>query len=517
MKNYNKQDIIDNLARLFKDVSKPRRAALIGVKIEKILSRYHENISNQHIAQSLITQYGSEALLAKNKVFESVIFSLNDKDINDLAKFLKISSIEGDLYENIVNLVSKKYDKFLEYFNQPDYFKIKKQKDTRVVSEEIKLEYGQSITSLGYPHPYQNLVKLELEERIRKSSGTFSALVVMPTGSGKTRTAVEFMIDFIRSRKKSNILWIVESPNLSEQSLETFSELWKLRGDRMLKVHRCYSKFVPNINFDKGTNVVFGAFDKMKVLQNNNEEFFNVIKQKTDLMIIDEAHFSLADTYEEVISDIERNSPEIKKIGLTATPMRSEDTEFYNLKDYFSANCIDFKDEKDNIIENPLLYLQNEQYLANLDIEYLSIPDDEISENSKEFNDKVIERIQVSLKENKQIIVFAMSKDHAVALNILLQEKDIKSECIIGDTSASDRINYFNKFKTNINTNENEQTELYELNVLINYNILATGIDLPRVDELYLLRKFGNETTAMQVLGRALRGKKMRQHKKQSC
>jgi DNA repair protein RadD len=49
---------------------------------------------------------------------------------------------------------------------------------------------------------------------------------------------------------------------------------------------------------------------------------------------------------------------------------------------------------------------------------------------------------------------------------------------------------------------------LFELNILINHSILATGIDLPRVDELYLLRKFGNETTAMQVLGRALRGEK---------
>ena len=101
-----------------------------------------------------------------------------------------------------------------------------------------------------------------------------------------------------------------------------------------------------------------------------------------------------------------------------------------------------------------------------------------------------------------------MSKDHAVALNILLQDKGLKSECIVGDTSATDRIKYFNKFKTDINANNNAQPKVFELNILINYNILATGIDLPRVDELYLLRKFGNETTAMQVLGRALRGQK---------
>lgn len=504
----NKKEIIRSLSSLFGDVSKPLRASLIGLKIEKILSKYYDKISNEQIAQSLITQYGSEALLAKNKVFERIIAGLDEKEVRRISQSLNIENTGIDIYENVTNQISIKYNDFLSFYEQSDYFKIKKEKDTRIVSEEIELEYEQNLTSLGYPHPYQNLVKLELEERIRKSSGKYSALVVMPTGSGKTRTAVEFMIDFIRSRKKSNILWIVESPNLSEQSLRTFYNLWQLRGDRLIKVHRCFSGFIPQISFSSGTNVIFGAFDKMKNLQNNSHDFFSSLKKSTDLMIIDEAHFSLAETYEEVISDIQRNSPNIKKIGLTATPMRSEDTEFYNLKDYFGTNVIDFKDDEDNIIDDPLNYLQEKQYLANLDIEYLSIPEEDIAEDSKEFNDKVIERIQNSLKENKQIIIFAMSKDHAVALNILLQANDIKSECIIGDTSAADRINYFNKFKTNINLNKNGQPKLFELNVLINYNILSTGIDLPRVDELYLLRKFGNETTAMQVLGRALRGKK---------
>ena len=380
--NYdNKKEIIRSLSALFGDVSKPLRASLIGLKIEKILSKYYDNISNEQIAQSLITQFGSEALLAKNKVFEKIVYGLDENEINKLAQYLNTPNAGNEIYDNVVEVISKKYEEFLRYYKQSDYFKIKKEKDNRVVSEEIELEYEQKLISLGYPHPYQNLVKLELEERIRKSSGKYRALVVMPTGSGKTRTAVEFMIDFIRSRKKSNILWIVESPNLSEQSLQTFKSLWQLRGDRLIKVHRCFSRFVPQINFSTGTNIIFGAFDKMKGLQNNNDDFFNSLKESTDLMIIDEAHFSLAETYEEVISDIERNSPDIKKIGLTATPMRSGDTEFYNLKDYFDANLIDFKDEDNNIINDPLKFLQKKQYLAHLVVEYLSIPEEDIIED----------------------------------------------------------------------------------------------------------------------------------------
>ena len=507
-KKITKQELINSLGTLFENVSGPLRGALIGSKINTILSKYYDNISNEQIAQSLITQYGTEALLPKNKVFERIIFKLKDYEINKLAQFLNITQTGDEVYIKVADQISKQYDKFLEYYKQSDYFKIKKEKDNRVTSEEIELEYEQNLTSLGYPHTYQNLVKLELEDRVRKSSGKYSALVVMPTGSGKTRTAVEFMIDFIRSRKESNILWIVESPNLSEQSLQTFFNLWQLRGDRKLQVHRCFSGFVPQINFNNGTNIIFGAFDKFKGLQNKKDPFFNNIKGSTDLMIIDEAHYSLAETYEEVITDIERNSDGIIKVGLTATPMRTNDTEFYSLKSFFNENMIDFKDEDDKVIDNPLKYLQDNQFLAKLDIEYLSISDDEIKQDSREFNDKIIERIQASIIESKQIIIFAMSKDHAIALNILLQNKGIKSECIIGDTSNADRIKYFNEFKTNINANHSKKPKVFKLNILINHSILATGIDLPRVDELYLLRKFGNQTTAMQVLGRALRGEK---------
>ena len=78
----------------------------------------------------------------------------------------------------------------------------------------------------------------------------------------------------------------------------------------------------------------------------------------------------------------------------------------------------------------------------------------------------------------------------------LLKTKDISSACIVGETASQERQHFFKEF-----TNK-------KINVLINYDILCTGIDLPKVDELFILRKFGQHTTAMQVLGRALRGER---------
>jgi len=499
--NYTKEDLIKALATLFIDVSHAKRRGMIGAKIDRILASYYDSLSNEHIARALLTLYGSEALLPKTGILEKVINGMDENRVKLLAEALHLETNDPNIYDIVISNIRSKYNDILSFFEQPDFFLEKKEKDDRSVSELISLEYEQPLKSLGYPHPYQNRVKLELEERIRKSSGSFRSLIVMPTGSGKTRTAIEFLIDFVRVRKNSNVLWVVESPSLSEQSLQSFKELWKLRGDREIKVHRCFSRFIPEIELDSGTNIIFGAFDKMNSLREKENIFYKKLRESTNLMIIDEAHFSLAETYEQLITDIELNSQGLCKVGLTATPMRMEDNEFHNLKDYFNGKIIDFKDEYDRSILNPLKYLQDNEYLANLDIEYLSINDDEIHEDSNEFNDKVIERILSSVKEEKQIIVFSRSVDHAIGLNILLQDKGVKSECIIGDTSSNDRLRYFNDFKSK------DDNDRFKLNVLINYNILATGIDLPRVDELFLLRKFGNVTTAMQVLGRALRGK----------
>ena len=135
----NKKEIIRSLSTLFGDVSKPLRASLIGLKIEKILSKYYDNISNEQIAQSLITQFGSEALLAKNKIFEKIVYGLDENELNKLAQYLNTPNAGGEIYDNVVEVISKKYEEFLRYYKQSDYFKIKKEKDSRVVSEEIEL------------------------------------------------------------------------------------------------------------------------------------------------------------------------------------------------------------------------------------------------------------------------------------------------------------------------------------------------------------------------------------------
>jgi DNA repair protein RadD len=497
MMKYDLDQIVTSLSIMFDKLSEPNKKKIIGEKIYNIIGNYFDRITPEQLAVSLLSKYGPDLFNKKHGILETLINTTNEKDLYELAELLELKNKSKPLWDEIINKLDSKKNLgiFLKHYNLPDYFLTNIEKDSRETSEPIKLEYDIKLSSLGYPHTYQNLIKLELIERIKNNSGKFSSLVVMPTGSGKTRTALEFVIDFIRERKKANIIWVVDSPELAEQALQTFKSLWVLRGDRELTINRCYNKFNPIVDFQKNINIIFCAFDKLMSEKKKKSNLFNGIQHNTQLLLIDEAHYSLAEKYDEILSSIKRNSVDNITIGLTATPLRPDDTEMYGLKNYFDNRVIDFKDENGIIIKNPLEYLQQKLYLAQIEVEYFKLPIDEIDEYSAEFNTKVINRIIKSVEENKQIIVFAMSKDHAISIDILLKNNKIKSQCIVGETLTQERQLFFNNFKSK------------KINVLVNFDILSTGIDLPKVDELFLLRKFGQITTAMQVLGRALRGK----------
>jgi DNA repair protein RadD len=494
--NYNQDEIISSLSKMFQEFSDPKRKKLIGTKIDSIISKYFDKISPEQLSLALISKYGSSLFDPKHGILETIIEGSDSGELFTLCQTFNIKNYD-DPHDELLSIAKNKSNlkKFLQHYDLPDYFLIESPRDEREASQIVNIEYGEELKSLGYPHSYQNNIKLEILNRLEISSGKFSCLAVMPTGSGKTRTAIEFMIDFIRRKKNANIVWIVDSPELSEQALQNFIELWKLRGDRELKTYRCFNKLNPTIQFDRGCNVIFTAFDKMMAEKDKSTDLYDGIKNKTELLIIDEAHYSLAEKYNGILSDIRNNSSDqLITLGLTATPMRPDDNEFFGIKTFFQNNITPFKDENGNEIQDPLNYLQENNYLAEIEVEYLKIPKNEINETSREFNNKVIERIKISVGEGKQIIIFAASKDHAIALNILLRNENILSNCIVGETLPQERQILFKQFKNK------------EINVLINFDILSTGIDLPKVDELFLLRKFGQYTTAMQVLGRALRG-----------
>ena len=144
----------------------------------------------------------------------------------------------------------------------------------------------------------------------------------MPTGSGKTRTAINLVIDFIKKRsiQNSNIIWLAHTDELCQQAYEEFKTSWKKLGNREFNINKIFKRQKVELNkIEEGLTIMSldSAYEKSRREQSN---FFELCR-KINFIIMDEAHMSVAPTYKHVLDLLySRNS---YLIGLTATPGRS--------------------------------------------------------------------------------------------------------------------------------------------------------------------------------------------------
>ena len=147
-------------------------------------------------------------------------------------------------------------------------------------------------------HPYQKNIKDQILSSLR-NPGT-RLMVQMPTGAGKTFTALETAVDILRRPFQTNfVVWIVHRNELAEQAMSSFSELWKTKGDRPLNLFRWFSRFSPDFrNYPEG-GIVFATYDLFSSVLGNIDDkrrpsLLHLVN-RAEYLIVDEAHSSIAD------------------------------------------------------------------------------------------------------------------------------------------------------------------------------------------------------------------------------
>lgn len=379
-----------------------------------------------------------------------------------------------------------------------------------------------------YPH------QLRLKDTVVRQlscGGIERILVHMPTGSGKTRTSIEGVIEYWKSiaDRKMNIIWIAHSEELCEQALETFKSLWSVRGDSSVCMNRLWGAYELDSTKSKQGKFIVAGFQKLYSMisssKNNVYEKITELKNSASIIIVDEAHKAIAPTYRACIEFLIKPG-QTKLIGLTATPGRgtqdifeSAGTETHALARFFDGNKLGLVDESGIEIEDPIGYLQEQQFLArivrkqvttNINIEltdkeqrfvseFLDIPPTVLKKlaANDERNALILSEIAALILKQKQIIVFAISVKHAHLLNELLNLKGVRSKCIDGETDGNERANSIDAFKKN------------EVNVLVNFGVLTTGFDAPNTNAVVITRPTASIVLYSQMIGRGIRGKKV--------
>lgn len=387
-----------------------------------------------------------------------------------------------------------------------------------------------SNTRTPYEHQRKAMEHLDLMNK----SKSYSTLVVLPTGGGKTYTASLWLLKNAIDKGKK-ILWIAHRQMLLEQAAESFQKY-------------AYAEVVPHIS-SFAFRIVSGSsshdrtsdikpkdnlliVSKDSIGRNLNRLDSWLAGEDEIYLIVDEAHHSTAKTYRKVIEYVKSKVPCVKLIGLTATPFRTAESEQGLLAKIYTDGIKDGQVVHNDIgiaYQIGLKELINRQILSNPTFEscyteekfgeslgvdawksiqnFDAIPDDiaEQMAESAERNKLIVERYRKNQDKYGQTIVFAVNVMHAIQLTALFKKAGIKADYIV--SSIKDSVT-----GVTISSQENEQkiADYREgrLQVLINVNILTEGSDLPKTKTIFLARPTVSTILMTQMIGRALRGTK---------
>ena len=367
-----------------------------------------------------------------------------------------------------------------------DYESLVSAPEGSFLDEEVSFStYGSQIHSNGSPHPYQFRLKHELLAYINKVRWT--NLVSMPTGAGKTRLANEFLVDSFRLNKKFKVLWLVDSKELLNQSLGSFNSLWTEKGDSQVYLQRFFGRY-NGVNLDRNKVIVYAGFDLLTSRLDDSST--QKLLASVDLIVIDEAHVSGATTYSKIIETYKEIKADYRVLGLTATP--------YRLTEDFKQNFGDvltLRNSKGELLRSPIEYLIKKGYLSDLEFKVLPL---EVQEKDRDYQGLLYKCVLSALdeiqKQNKRCVLFAKSRSQAIAMNEYLKFNGIYSDLIIGRVGDSKRDEIISAMKAG------------KLTVIVNHNILSTGLDIPGLESIMILADIGSPTLALQTLGRAMRG-----------
>ena len=255
---------------------------------------------------------------------------------------------------------------------------------------------------------------------------------------------------------------------------------------------------------------------------------YRELKEKPSLIVIDEAHHALAETYAEVMNAY----PKAKKLGLTATPYRMNGKGFTDLFDTLLCSWSMERFIAEGRLSLYDYYSIKPDSADQLLIDSLQKRGADGDYQQKELNEVMdvrpsLERLCLTIKRyvpGKKGIVYAISIQHAEHIAEFYRENGIKAVAISSKTPLAERkllIEKFKKTHTDLTDSTDNEIEVptthtitspcklnstdNEIEVLVSVDLFSEGFDCPDVEFIQLARPTLSLAKYMQMVGRGLR------------
>ena len=341
-------------------------------------------------------------------------------------------------------------------------------------------------------------------------------LLHMPTGSGKTRTAMHVVADILRRDEPSVVVWLAYSDELCAQAAEEFARAWHSLGDREIPIHRHWGEHAIDLDTVRDGFLVAGLSKTFAAARLAAQPLLR-LADRSRLVVIDEAHQAIAKTYRFLLEVLIERDSDSRLLGLSATPGRTwnDPAKDKELSSFFFQQKVTLKVEG---YENPVDYLVANGYLARPEFRSLTYAGGTIlgARDLQDLEDsldipealllrladdeqrtlRIVQEVERLGRVHRRIIVFATTVAHSLVLASVLSARGLDAHAITANTPTDRRRKIIADFKSDGRSPM----------VLCNYGVLTAGFDAPATSAALIARPTKSLVLYSQMVGRATRG-----------
>ena len=300
------------------------------------------------------------------------------------------------------------------------------------------------------------------------------ALLISATGTGKTYLSA-FDVQKVKPRR---MLFVVHRKSIALKAMETFQTIIK---DKTMGI---FSGNVKELDKDYLFSTV------QTIHKKENRELFK--QDEFDYIIIDEVHKAGAYTYQELVHYFH---PQFL-LGMSATPERNDQFDIYKMFHYNIAYEIRLQQAMEYDLLCPFHYYG----ITDLNIDGISI--DDKSDFNLLINEKridyIIEKIEEYGYSGEKVhgLIFVSRKQEAIELSNLFNQRGYNTIALTGDDNEEKRQEAMDRLESNDEDG---------LDYIFTVDIFNEGIDIPKVNQVVMLRPTQSAIISVQQLGRGLR------------
>jgi superfamily II DNA or RNA helicase len=364
-------------------------------------------------------------------------------------------------------------------------------------------------------------------------------ILVLPTGGGKTFTAVRFLCRGPLS-DGYKVLWLAHTHHLLEQAIDSFGPIdptstqaadghetgWITEPkDRLhVRVVSGTPGHWPVHEISTTDDVVIATLQTItNAYRREHPQLLDWLDEANGklFVVFDEAHHAPAPSYRKLIKALQERDPSVCVLGLTATPTYSDEKKQGWLTELFPQGIVYQVSPQalmsDAILARPVIQQHQTDFSPEFDEQeyqkwkssYRDIPEHIITRlaESRERNSAIAQCYVENREQYGKTIIFADRWFQCDQLREFLRAKGVRADAIYSHVDA----NPGSSTARNRRTRDDNAKVLAafrrgDLDVLINVRMLTEGTDVPKVNTVFLTRQTTSSILMTQMIGRALRG-----------